>query len=81
MRMLVQQSAFTIHGDSQPLDEHPHAEDFLVKFVLRQSQQDVMFIELEKSGMSRSFLFPDLENLALSICSSPRVVEADRVRK
>jgi hypothetical protein len=78
IRILVQQSAFTIHGDDQRLEQHPQADDILVKFVLPPSKQDLMFIELEKSGMTRAFLFPDLENLAISISDTPRILGRGR---
>ncbi|MGB2862054.1 MAG: FRG domain-containing protein [Sedimentisphaerales bacterium] len=73
-RILVQQSVFTIHGDNTPLQTLYADEEILVKFILSAEKLDMMFIEIEKAGMSRKFLFPDLQNLSLSLSSSPRTL-------
>jgi len=65
IRMLVQQSAFTIHGDrSKPLERIGHSRSFLMKFGIPASKKTSLSKELNSLGIWTDTLFPDLENLA-----------------
>jgi hypothetical protein len=64
MRVLIQSGAFTIHGNSKPLDEHPQASDFLAHFHIPSAAREAFREELFAMGARRSLLFPDLHNLA-----------------
>jgi hypothetical protein len=64
LRMLVQYATFTIHEDSQPLEEHPGASDFLLKFPVAKSCRETMYDTLECLHIDRSSLFPDLDRLS-----------------
>lgn len=70
MRVLVQSGAFTIHGSSAPLDEHPRAKDFLARFDIPAARRAPFREELLAMGARRSLLFPDLHNLARELVSS-----------
>jgi hypothetical protein len=64
MRVLVQSGAFTIHPTSDPLDEHPRADEFLARFHIPAAARPAFREELFAMGARRSLLFPDLHNLA-----------------
>lgn len=66
-RMLVQQAAFTIHGDKQPLDAHPDVANFLRRFDIPAIAKQRLHSQLKIVGFRRSTLFPDLANLALDL--------------
>lgn len=75
LRMLVQQSRFTIHGTSEPLEDWKHLKEedsCLVKYLIPKESGDDIMTELELLGMSKRYLFPDLETLAESIATHPR---------
>jgi hypothetical protein len=67
MRVLVQSGAFTIHGDNTPLDAHPHAAEFLARFIIPREARQAFSEELYAMGARRSFIFPDLQNLATEL--------------
>jgi len=64
VRMMVQQSAFTIHDTATPLEELPGAADFLIKFEVAASAKEEMRRQLREIGIRQSTLFPDLGSLA-----------------
>jgi hypothetical protein len=65
IRMLIQQSAFTIHGsESQPLEELPDHDEFLMRFEIPATAKEIIRTQLRWLGMTESYLFPDLEHLA-----------------
>jgi hypothetical protein len=64
LRMTVQQGGFTIHGKSNPLEEHFEAAKFLRKFVIPQEARENFRRDLWLLGIRRSMLFPDIANLA-----------------
>ena len=66
-RMLVQQAAFTIHGDKQPLDTRPDADKFLRRFDIPAAAKQRLYSQLKIIGFQRSTLFPDLAHLALDL--------------
>ena len=63
-RMLLQRSAFTIHGDSTPLESHPDAGGFLIKLKIPRHAKPLIKQQLHVLGIDRAHLFPDLANLA-----------------
>jgi len=64
IRMLVQLSAFTIHGTAKPLENLDNNDKFLIKFVIPASAKVGLWEELFRLGIRESNLFPDLEHLA-----------------
>ncbi len=67
VRMLVQLSAFTIHGTVAPLEELKNSNKFLIKFEIPASAKEGLREDLFKLGISESNLFPDLEHLAKDV--------------
>jgi len=63
-RMMMQQSAFTIHGNDTPLDNLTDNEKFIMKFEIPIEAKRELRKALGLFGINRSYLFPDLENLA-----------------
>lgn len=68
-RHMVQQSAFTIHGRSEPLDEMPACTQFLVRIRIPMIAKEGLRQVLALYGINRASLFPDLENLAAELVS------------
>jgi len=64
VRMLVQQAAFTLHGTSRGIETLERAETFVRRFRIPAEAKPVIQMELYDMGITRKFLFPDLENLA-----------------
>lgn len=76
LRMLTQQSQFTIHGSEAPLEQHVSAPRFLMKLRIPKNAREPLRLALRLLGVSRASLFPDLESLASDIVESeslPRV--------
>lgn len=70
LRMLVQQSAFTIHDSETPLEDHVDAAKFAMKFPIRPESRASLKGALELFGIRRSTLFPDLENLCAELADT-----------
>lgn len=70
LRMLAQQSVFTIHGTSTPLEEHPDCDKFLTKFEIPAAAKESMLRQLHRLGMAEADLFPDLDHLASEIAGT-----------
>ena len=66
-RMIMQQSAFTIHSETRPLESLPHNENWLRKIEIPQSALQEIALELEILGIRLSSIFPDLDNLSKEI--------------
>ena len=66
-RHMVQQSAFTLHGRSDPLEQRAGASDFLVRIRIPSAAKRGLRQVLTLYGVNRASLFPDLENLALEL--------------
>lgn len=69
LRMLVQLSEFTLHGEATPLDELPNHDNFLSKYLVPPAAKPVIKRTLTLLGINESNLFPDLEHLASEIKS------------
>jgi hypothetical protein len=63
-RMLVQLSAFTIHGNAQALERAAESPVFLKRFTIAAADKGYLRDGLDMLGIHRSSLFPDLQNLA-----------------
>lgn len=68
LRMMLQQSTFTIHGCEKPLEEFPNSDKFLLKFVIPVDKKQLLLDLLGKLGITMSTIFPELEYLANDLC-------------
>lgn len=66
-RHMVQQSAFTLHGRSDALDERSDCGQFLTRIRLPSGAKSGLRQVLALYGVTRASLFPDLENLAAEL--------------
>lgn len=64
LRMIVQQSAFTIHSSQNPLNEYPENETFLKRIVIPKEFLPEISFELDIFGLKPSNVYPDLGYLA-----------------
>ena len=72
LRMMLQQSMFTIHGDRTAIEELPKADVFLRKYEIPFACRSSVAKGLEMLGIRRSTLFPELEHLAREIEETER---------
>lgn len=77
-RMAVQQAAFTIHGNPQPLEKDPRVRKYLLKLVIPEAARETLRRELWFLGVRRSTLFPDLANLAFDLANDEFLVPRRR---
>jgi len=70
IRMLVQQSTFTIHSNRDDLSTSEHAATVLRKYIVPKDSKGYLRERLRTFGISASTVFPDLESLAKDIRSS-----------
>jgi hypothetical protein len=63
-RHMAQHSVFTLHGCDKALDEHPEANEFLIKLVIGREAKEEIRRTLAIFGVNLASLFPDLDNLA-----------------
>jgi hypothetical protein len=66
-RMIMQQSAYTIHSDTRPLEELDGNERWLKRVKIPQPALPKIAEELEILGIRLSSIYPDLDNLAKEI--------------
>ena len=64
IRMLLQQSVFTMHASRNYLEEHKRAGNFLAKLEIPCSMKESLRFMLKDLGFSQKTLFPDLDNLS-----------------
>lgn len=64
LRMLVQQSRFTLHGSDTDLREHARAHEFLGRIEIPSALKVQIAQSLASAGIRRSTVFPDLDNLS-----------------
>lgn len=67
VRHLVQSAAFTIHGITTALNEHPEKNRFLLEFEVSGEMKRDLLYALKIIGIRESYLFPDLDHLALDL--------------
>ncbi|HLL45561.1 MAG TPA: hypothetical protein VK399_02590, partial [Longimicrobiaceae bacterium] len=68
-RMLMQSAVFTIHIDATPLENFDFSVSSLLRITIPAAAKPVIFKELKGVGITRSTLFPDLQNLAADLVS------------
>jgi hypothetical protein len=71
-KMMLQQSAFTLHGDVLPLELASKHTDYLLEFAIPGPAKANLAQELHAVGIRQSMLFPDLTSLAA--CIAERVM-------
>lgn len=73
LRLMLQQSVFTLHGSRKPLELNHDAERYLMKFVIPSdgSVKKDLASWLRCVGIRRSSLFPDLAHLAQDVAGKP----------
>ena len=67
LRIMIQQSRFTIHGSADPLEDHPEAGKFLNRLEIPPGSKKDLRDALFAAGIRYSTLFPDLSYLAKDI--------------
>jgi hypothetical protein len=67
LRQLVQQSVFTVHGPAGPLNQLPSNAEFVASIRVPMATKQVFREALDRFGVTRMGLFPDLENLAADL--------------
>lgn len=63
-RHLVQDAHFTIHGRDVDLTALAGQEEYILKIRIEAKNKNHIYEQLDKLGITRDFLFPDLENLS-----------------
>lgn len=63
LRMVLQQSRFTIHGSAEPFEDSFEAK-YLLRFTIPSGAKTRIQQELRLLGITRNTLFPDLASLA-----------------
>jgi len=69
-RMLMQGSAFTIHGDAIPLEHHArnqaekHGDDYLARIPIPACKKDLLAQDLTTLKLTEAHFFPDLDHLS-----------------
>ena len=69
LRVLAQQSVFTVHGKRTALNKLPNKDEFLLRIEIPSKQKLECRAYLQKLGIRCSSLFPDLEHLAKDLKS------------
>ena len=69
IRQLIQQSEFTVHGSPTPMENLNESDMFLGKILIPSNAKVAFRQLLTIFGISRSYLFPDLENLSIELAS------------
>src|SRR6185503_16897499 len=64
LRMLVQMSGFTVHGNPTPLEARSELNGVLVKCIIPAGAKDRIRSELASLGVRERTVFPDLDHLA-----------------
>lgn len=68
LRMLQQQSVFTLHGGNTPIEELENNDFFLTFYEIPATASERILKELDWLGIRASTLFPDLTHLAGDVC-------------
>ena len=66
-RMFVQQSVFTMHGSSKPLEEYEGRQNFLRKYIIPAKSKHALWVSVQQLGIKESYLFPDLDHLSIEL--------------
>lgn len=81
LRLMLQQSRFTIHGVATQLDTWPGCDDFLARFVIPADKRMQLRNDLGTLGIQESSLFPDLDALSVDLNSRFRRRTSDGARQ
>lgn len=79
IRHLIQQPAFTIHGRESCLNKIKGSEHFLARLIIKKEQKKYFRNALDHFGICRSYVFPDLENLAQDMSNGSFFVDNKHV--
>jgi hypothetical protein len=71
-RITRQDGAFTLHSRNGPLESLVEARQFLRKLVIPKDRKQGIAAALSSLGITRTNLFPDLDNLARVIKESTK---------
>lgn len=64
-RVIRQSGGFTFHAPSSlPLEEGMRSDEKLIRYVIKKSYRKEMIYELDRYGINRMTLFPDLDGLS-----------------
>ena len=66
LRMYKQQSAFTIHN-SKRIMNRLYTDDVLIQMIIPSNKRKYLLDSLELLGITRSFVYPDIENIAAEV--------------
>lgn len=67
LRMLLQQSVFTIHGSLIKDESKAFPDACLIKYLIPSGMKEIFAHALACAGVRRSTVFPDLDNLATEL--------------
>lgn len=81
IRMSVQLAAFTVHGDSTPLNVRSDSDKFLRRFQIPSGAKSDLQGQLFALGIRQSNLFPDLDNLAQELNELARKEDTEALVK
>lgn len=70
LRLMVQLSVFTLHGDALEIDQLPDAENFLLRYTVPSGAKATLRDQLKHLGIRQSTIFPDLEHLASEVAEA-----------
>jgi len=71
--MLMQSSRFTIHGITTDLYEVDELKPYIMSIFIKKEAKELLMSWLYDIGIRKSYLFPDLDNLADEIKSLSRI--------
>ncbi len=71
LRMLFQQSVFTIHGTTKGLDQFEGSDEYLSKYIVPHSAKANLVLSLKRMGIVESYIFPEIEYLAQELKDDP----------
>lgn len=67
VRMMVQLSGMTIHGDATPLESRPTAQSWTAMSLIPHQAKEKLALQLSRLGVRGRNIFPDLEHLAADL--------------
>ncbi len=67
IRMLLQMSRFTVHGNPKPLEDYKILKPYLQQIIIPSAYKGKIKTELAYLGITDSNLFPDLDHLAVDL--------------
>ena len=77
VRHLVQQSVFTVHGCAKSMEELDDCDEFLGKIVIPYYAKVHLRAMINVLGITRAYLFPDLDNLSAELASKYRIKQIE----